>query len=568
MVQGLRAAAQLPARKLLEALTTSRPADAMTNACQNFRARSAPATHAGKRAALITALSCVMLIATCARADGVSHGDYALPAPEGVGLKADSAVGSAYLAPHADAQRPPLDFDRRLLLAQSDATARSAGGASLEPAAVPWGAQKSHVIPALEIVAFDTLLNLFDRAYFGGDDFDVTPSSIRRNLRRSWVTDSDSFSVNQLGHPYQGSMYHGFARASGLNFWESFAYAFAGSAFWEIAGETTPPSKNDQINTSFGGAFLGESLFRMSNFWLEQGRGPRFWRELGAAAISPPVGFNRYAFGDRFKGIYPSNNPEYYARFAVGASATTQERAGTTDEVRRNEALIDFGFDYGLPGKSGYTYRRPFDYFAFQATAASGVGFESVTTRGLVFGTDYGRQSNRVRGIWGLYGSYDYFAPQIFRLASSAVSVGTTLEWRPSQVFAVQGTALAGVGYATVSTIRGLANERSNHYGVAPQALLALRLIAGDRASLDLTAREYYVSDVSGGNRGGHDNVVRTDAALTWRIHKQHAIAVKYQFSRRDAQFPDLGDRTQTRGTIGIFYTLLGRDRFGTSDWR
>ena len=62
--------------------------------------------------------------------------------------------------------------------------------------------------------------------------------------------------------------------------------------------------------------------------------------------------------------------------------------------------------------------------------------------------------------------------------------------------------------------------------------------------------------------------VTALNASLTWRVHKQHAIAVKYQFSRRDANFPDLGDRTQSRGTIGIFYTLLGRDRFGTSDWR
>ena len=55
-------------------------------------------------------------------------------------------------------------------------------------------------------------------------------------------------------------MYYGFARALGLNFWESLGYTFAGSLFWEITGETTPPSKNDQIMTGFGGSFLGEPL--------------------------------------------------------------------------------------------------------------------------------------------------------------------------------------------------------------------------------------------------------------------------------------------------------------------
>src|SRR6185503_141564 len=150
--------------------------------------------------------------------------------------------------------------------------------------------------------------------------------------------------------------------------------------------------------------------------------------------------------------------------------------------------------------------------------------------------------------------------------ASSALSVGTNVEWRPSTAVTVQGGVYGGVGYATVSTVNGIANEHSNHYGTAPQAALALRLIFADRVSLDLSGREYFVTKV--GARGGRDNVVRADASLTWRVHRQHAIAVKYQLSRRDAQFPDLGDRTQTRGTLGIFYTLLGRDRFGTGDWR
>ena len=38
--------------------------------------------------------------------------------------------------------------------------------------------------------------------------------------------------------------------------------------------------------------------------------------------------------------------------------------------------------------------------------------------------------------------------------------------------------------------------------------------------------------------------------------------------NRRDAEFPNIGDPQQTQVTVGLFYTLLGRDRFGTVDWR
>jgi hypothetical protein len=94
------------------------------------------------------------------------------------------------------------------------------------------------------------------------------------------------------------------------------------------------------------------------------------------------------------------------------------------------------------------------------------------------------------------------------------VSVGTTSEWRLSDYLALQGTGLLGVGYASVSDIHKISDERANHYGVAPQALLALRPIVGDRASLDVTAGEYFVSDVSGSG-ARQDNVIRTEASLT-----------------------------------------------------
>ena len=39
-------------------------------------------------------------------------------------------------------------------------------------------------------------------------------------VHEQWVVDQDPFAINQLGHPYQGSMFHGFARSAGLNYWE------------------------------------------------------------------------------------------------------------------------------------------------------------------------------------------------------------------------------------------------------------------------------------------------------------------------------------------------------------
>ncbi len=426
--------------------------------------------------------------------------------------------------------------------------------------------QKSYAIPALEIVGFDVLLNQFDRHYFGCCDFASNIHTIRRNLRTSWVVDRDPFLVNQLGHPYQGSMYHGFARSAGLDYWESMGYTFLASAMWEIAGETTPPSRNDQISTGIGGSFLGEALFRTASLVLEHPGGmPKWAREVVAAAISPPVGFNRMAF-DRFRGIFPSRDPLYFVRGSIGFSGTTNDDGPSRPELRRNEALGDFLIDYGLPGNVDYRYTRPFDYYSLQATASSANGVENMFVRGLLVGRDYG-MGERFHGVWGLYGNYDYIAPQVYRVSSTGLALGTTGQWWLPGRWRLVSTLTAGVGYtAAGATGSGNPNPRIDndyHYGVAPQVLAVLRLVHGDRWAVDLAGREYYVTRAAGAPGGGHVNIARLEAALTYRIEDHHAVSVRYLFNQRDASFPILGDHSQHRATIGLFYTYLGHDLFG-----
>jgi len=441
------------------------------------------------------------------------------------------------------------------------------------------GEGRSYLVPVLDIVLFDVSLNLLNRQFSSSPDYDADFDSLERNLKGSWVYDSDPFDINQFGHPYQGSMYHGFARSAGLGYWESAAYTILGSAAWELAGETTAPSINDQITTGFGGSFLGEPLFRMASLLLESGSGgpPGLWRELGAAAISPATGFNRLLFGERFDGVFRSNNPAVYTRLALGVnvnstvSSNIRVRRGedaepTPQSFDNGEAIADFTVGYGLPGKPGYTYKRPFDYFHFQFTAASSNVFENIMSRGLLYGSAYAIGDN-YRGVWGLYGTYDYIAPQIFRVSTTAAALGSTAQWWLSPTVALQGSALAGVGYGSAGTIRG-EGERDYHNGITPQGLLALRLIFSDRASFDLTAREYYVTDIASDETGGSENIIRADATLTVRLYNLHGVALKYVTSRRDASYSGLPDSLQRVGTISIGYAYLGQTRSGAVDWR
>jgi hypothetical protein len=368
---------------------------------------------------------------------------------------------------------------------------------------------------ALEIASFQFLLNRVDHAFVRPDDYGVSVGSFRRNLHSSWVVDRDPFEINQLGHPYQGSVYFGLARSNGLSFWESLGFAFAGSAVWEVAGETTPPSRNDQITTSFGGSFLGESLYRMANLVLEQGYGlSPGWREAAAAAVSPPLGFNRHAGPGRGSGIWPSNGPDVYARLQLGVGGASHRVVGPSQAPHRNEVSADFALDYGLPGKPGYTYRRPFDYFLFRLRVSNIQGIESLASRGLLWGAPYAPGRN-MRGIAGLYGSYDYLAPQLFRVASTGLSLGSNAQWWVAEGLALQGHASAGVGYTSTGTVRASTSGQYND-GFAPQAMLMLRVIGGEKVALDLAAREFFDGKLTSPETGGTDRVFRGFGAVEW----------------------------------------------------
>lgn len=416
---------------------------------------------------------------------------------------------------------------------------------------------RSFIVPAVEIVAMDAAINLASRRWFDSSDYSVTAATIRRNLRARWVVEEDPFDINQFLHPYQGAMYHNIARSSGLNYWQAMAYTFAGSALWEIAGETTPPSKNDQIASGLAGSLLGEPLFRASRLVLfHDGQGPGLLRAIAATVISPPVGVNRALFGDRFESDAPGSVAQADLRLEIGVTRAADDFAS----LESSSPFIGFAVDYGYPGRAAYVHARPFDYFRFEGVASSG-GFQNLSTRGLIAGRDVGLGASG-RGVWGLYGGYDYFSPDLFRVSSTSASIGTTVQSHVSGSLTLQGSALVGAGYTAAQSLGG-SDDRDYHYGVAPQALASLRLIAGRRASLDATAREYFISDIGALGTSRRDTIFRGDATLALRVFGKHGVAMKYQLAERHAERADFSRLVQRRSTVGLFYTFLGSGGFG-----
>lgn len=197
--------------------------------------------------------------------------------------------------------------------------------------------------------------------------------------------------------------------------------------------------------------------------------------------------------------------------------------------------------------------------------ASSIRALESLNNRGLIVGTHY-EVGDAYRGIWGVYGSFDYLAPELFQISSTALMLGTTAQWRLSPSVVLQGHVSGGTGYTATTPIEEH-RERVYNYGLAPQGLWSLRVLFGNKAALELTGRGYRAGRFVQRQGVGKDNISRVEAGLTFRLQGRHGVTLRYIHSNRDSNIAVLGERHQRRDTVGIYYTLLGSEDFGAVRW-
>ena len=248
----------------------------------------------------------------------------------------------------------------------------------------------------------------------------ITPSTWWTNMKRGWEWDLDDFAVNQIGHPYQGNNYYTAGRANGLSFWESSALTAFGSGTWEYFGETNQASLNDFINTTLGGIALGEMFHRAA--WLVRNTRAtgksRLWSEIGATAIDPLTGVNRFVSGDSSR---VSDKPPDMVPSELGtiASAGVIWRGSNTHEVESTTGpFIEVDGLYG--NVDGVVRSRtPYDAFGVRLTFGGGSALSEARVRGRLIAQPDRNGTLQLTVAQG----YQYNANAAYRFGAQSVDV-------------------------------------------------------------------------------------------------------------------------------------------------
>lgn len=300
----------------------------------------------------------------------------------------------------------------------------------------PWRA-------AIETVGLNVGVWAFDRYVMQEDFAKISLSTIKNNIRHGFVWDNDQFSTNLFAHPYHGNLYFNTARSSGMTFWESAPYAFAGSLMWETCAEVEPPAINDLMATTLGGIALGEMTFRMSSLVLDDSRRgfPRFLRELLGSVLCPPRAFNRLLTGEAWR-VTPVHHlyhdyDRLPVKFEIGVGNRYLADAGAMFRGEHNP-YIELRGTYGSPFDT--ENNQPYDHFTLGLTMGLS-GNQPMVSRVNLMGRLWGTQlptSTDMELTVGLFQYFNYFdaeevadgTGQIPYKLSEAASIGPGMVYR------------------------------------------------------------------------------------------------------------------------------------------
>jgi hypothetical protein len=305
-----------------------------------------------------------------------------------------------------------------------------------------WGVGRNYGWAAAEVLAINMVSSGVNEYLRNANFNQISPRSWWENLEHGFTFDDNEFRTNQYIHPFNGAAYYNSARANGLGYWTSSAYALGGAFFWECCGETHPMSFNDMVSTGIGGIAMGEMQYRLSSEILNNrssGKG-RFFRELGAFVVDPVRGFNRLVSGrsgaqhdnptDRIDWRPPnSQNLLMIGWRAIGEGESISENT-------KNYLNIAYDHSYGSPFDN--KRHKPFDHMdvTLQMSANEKVPLNVVRISGDLWDHKFGGEE-QANHVFAITQRFDYMNNTAYEFGGQSLGAALYSRFRLGDVTAL-----------------------------------------------------------------------------------------------------------------------------------
>lgn len=396
--------------------------------------------------------------------------------------------------------------------------------------------------------------NRYVRTGVDREQFAVSWHSFFRNVEQGYVWDDNSFFVNHIYHPLQGSLHFTAARANNYNYWQSGLWAVAGSWMWEHASENNSPSTNDFVNSSLGGIAVGEVSFRLSTIVLDNTAhgGNRVMREIGGALIAPASGLNRLMSGEMFRTHANPGDRKPVAGFGEfrGGYRSLRDARGTP--VSEN-AFLEFSMRYG----DAFEARtRPFGYFDFGVVLNLGAGGDpvgSVDITGLLGGiaTTSGSAQHR----FGFFQHFEYMINPAWEFGQQGLGAGYLGRY-PVGSFEMRPTVhLTGIVLGAMRTDHTDYWVRQYDHGVGGGTEVGVAF--GGRNAPDyvtLTRADYFLRSVDG---SASDHMIAMTRVQAWfPLGRRLAAGGDYLHYRAERRYRDFPHVRASTDELRIYVSL------------
>ena len=411
--------------------------------------------------------------------------------------------------------------------------------------------KNNYWLPAVEAFGLNIFVWSVDRFVRNVEWAYISTETMKNNLKHGFVWDADGFETNQLFHPYSGALSFTAARSSGLSFWQSLPYPFAGSLMWELFMETEYPSMNDIITTPMSGIVLGEISYRVSNLILYGGT-HSIWREIGSTLVSPMNGFNRL-LGRRKDERRQYKVPPYHVTFSAGLNGLFID--GKFSQ-RVPHLYLNYNMVYGRYDRLSHGY-KPFDYFVTNvgASFSDNNNIIAIFSSGLLFGKKLPSTRHR-HSYLGVLKSFNFLTNRVYKISASSVGIGLLTDYAVGPQVNWHNSLVASA--IVMGGINSLyAEEVGRDYNLGPGASGKLESLLKIRNTVNLYLRykHYWLHPLSGAKGNEYVDILMLGTRLF--LNERHAISFEFIEYDRWSHYRDYPNLKENNFALRAYYSLI-----------